>query len=99
MSIRHRAVASAIFRCPLIRASRALGQFPIVFEQILEEIVAPLGRRGGPNNFQAAADRVIAAARAKFALPAEPLLLEAGGFRHWADILVRIGSSMGFAEG
>src|SRR5271157_4139575 len=82
-----------------MRASWALGQFLIVFEQVLEVVVAPFRRRRGPNNFQAAADRVIPFARAKFVLPAEALLLDAGGFRHWADILVRIRSTMGFAEG
>src|ERR1019366_6875798 len=61
--------------------------------------VAPLRRRRGPNDLQAAADRVIPFSRAKFVVPAEALLLEASGFRHWADILVRIGSTMGFAEG
>src|SRR5271157_2945153 len=81
-----------------MRASWALGQFPIVFEQVLEVVVAPFRRRRGPNNFQAAADRVIPFARAKFVLPAEALLLDAGGFRHWADILARIGSAVGFSE-
>src|ERR1035438_5016548 len=47
---------------------------------------------------QAAADRVIPFARAKFVLPAEALSFDAGGFRHWADILVRIGSAVGFPE-
>src|ERR1017187_7802336 len=82
-----------------MRPARALGQFPFVAEQVREEVVAPVRRRRGPNDFQAAADRVIPFARAKFALPAEALLLEAGGFRHWADILVWIGSAVGLAEG
>ena len=33
---------------PLVRAGRALGQFPLVLEQVLEEVVVPLRRRGGP---------------------------------------------------
>src|ERR1017187_3379294 len=82
-----------------MRPARALGQFPFVAEQVREEVVAPLRRRRAPNDFQAAADRVTAFARAKFALPAEALLFDAGGFRDWADIPVRIGSTMGFAEG
>src|SRR5215469_7858178 len=56
--IRDRALACAIFRRPLMRASRALGQFPVIFEQILEVVVAPLRRRGGPNDLQATAGRV-----------------------------------------
>src|SRR5260370_4845520 len=63
-----------------MRPSRALSQFPFVAEQVREEVVAPLRRRRGPNDFQAAADRVSAFARAKFALPAETLLFYAGGF-------------------
>ena len=43
-----------------MRTGRALGQFPVVFEQILEIVVAPLRRRRGPSDFQAAADRVAA---------------------------------------
>src|SRR5580704_5589091 len=79
--IRHHAGACAILWCPLMSAGRALGQFPVVLEQVGEEVVAPLRRRGGPNHFQAAADRVAAFARAKFALPAKALFLNAGSFR------------------
>src|SRR5437870_10876104 len=82
--IRHRTVACAIFRRPLMRTGRTLRQLPFVAEQVREEVVAPLRRRRGPNDFQAAADRVTAFARAKFALPSEALLLDAGGFRLWA---------------
>src|ERR1019366_2064966 len=98
LRIGHRTGACAILRCPLMRPARALGQFPCVAEQVREEVVAPLRRRRAPNDFQAAADRVIPFARAKFVLPAEALLFDAGGFRHWADILVRIGSAVGFPE-
>ncbi len=71
-----------------MRTGRALGQFPFVAEQVLEEVVAPLRWRRGPDDFQAAADRVTPFARAKFALPAEALLLDAGGFRLWADYVL-----------
>src|ERR1700694_5652146 len=87
-----------MLRGPLMRTGRALGQFPFVAEQVREEVVAPLSRRRGPNDFQAAADRVTAFARAKFALPAEALLRDAGGFRLCADQF-RIASAVGFAEG
>src|SRR5271157_3254528 len=96
--IRHRTGTCAILRSPLMRTGRALGQFPFVAEQVREEVVAPLRRRRGPNDFQAAADRVIPFARAKFALPAEALLLDAGGFRLWAH-QCHIASAVGFAEG
>src|SRR5258708_40300939 len=81
-----------------MRARRALGQFPFVAEQVGEEAVAPLRRRRGPNAFQAAADRVAAFARSKFALPAEALLLDAGRFRLCA-YQFRIAGAVGFAEG
>src|SRR5216684_671673 len=97
MCIRHRSVACAIFRCPLMRTGRTLRQFPFVAEQVREEVVAPLRRRRGPNDFQAAADRVSAFARAKFALPAETLLFDAGGFWLRAHECRRA-SAMCFAE-
>ena len=50
---------------------RELGQFPLVTKQVREEIVAPLGRRLGPRDFEAAADRIAARARAKRARPAD----------------------------
>src|SRR6202011_2632901 len=83
--VRYRGVACAIFRCPLMRTRPTLRQFPFVAEQVREEVVAPLRRRRGPNDFQAAADRVPAFARSKFALPAEALLLDAGRFRLGPD--------------
>src|SRR5260370_7930037 len=81
-----------------MRSSRALGQFPFVPEQVCEVVVAPLRWRRGPDHFQPAADRVIPFARAKFAPPAEALLLKAGGLGLWADVLVRICTAVGFAE-
>ncbi len=66
---------------PLMRTCRALGQLPLVAEQVLEEVVAPLGRRLCPGDFEAAGDRVSALAGAEAALPAEALLLERGRFR------------------
>ena len=96
--IRHRTGACAILRSPLMRAGRALGQFPFVAEQIGEEVIAPLRRRRRPDDFQAAANRVAAFARAEFALPAEPLLLDAGRFRLWAH-QCRIAGTVGLAKG
>ena len=81
-----------------MRTGRALGQFPFVAEQVPEEVVAPLRRRRGPDDFQAAGDRVTSFAGAEFALPAEALLLDAGGFRLRAHER-RIAGAVGFAEG
>src|SRR5258708_35658434 len=81
-----------------MRTGRALGQFPFVAEQVREEVVAPLRWRRGPDDFQAAGDRVTPFARAKSALPAEALVLDAGAFRLWAHE-GRSASAVGFAEG
>ena len=87
--IRHGAGAGAVLRRPLMRAGRALGQFPLVAEQVLEEVVAPLGRRRGPGAFEAAGDRVDPRAGAVLARPAEALLLDARAFRLRADVASR----------
>src|SRR5258708_24918168 len=80
-----------------MRTGRALGQFPFVTEQVREEVVAPLRRRRGPDDFQAAADRIAAFAAAMAALPAEALFLDADGFGHWADQRP-IAGAVGLAE-
>src|SRR5262249_34683475 len=53
VGIRNRAGAGAALRLPLMRAGRALRQLPLVAEQVLEVIVAPLRGRGGPGDLQA----------------------------------------------
>ena len=85
-------------RLPLLGAGRALGQLPFVFEQVLEEQVAPLGRRLGPGDFRAAGDGVGAEAGAMLALPAEALILERPAFRVRAHQR-RIAGAVGLAEG
>src|SRR6202166_4214384 len=97
--LRHRAVACTIFRCPLMRASRTLRQFPFVAEQVREEVIAPLRRRRGPDDFQAAANGVSTKTFAKFILPAEALILNVGTFWFGAYILSGNGSAVGFAGG
>src|SRR5512143_1828725 len=79
-------------------AGRAPGQFPFIAEQIPEEVVAPLRGRGGPGDFQAAADRVAAFAGAKAALPAQALFLDAGSFG-LRSYIFRITSAVGLAKG
>ena len=58
VGIRNRAGARATLRPPLMRTGGALGQLPLEAEQVLEEVVAPLRRRGGPGDLEAAGDRV-----------------------------------------
>src|ERR1700678_400734 len=81
-----------------MRASRTLRQLPFIAEQVREEVVAPLRWRGGPGYLQAAADRLVAVAIAEAVLPAEALLLDPSALGLGADILLGIGSAVGFAE-
>ena len=82
-----------------MRTGRTLGQFPFVAEQVGEEVVAPLGRRRGPGDFQTAADGVSTKTFAKFILPSEALVLDVGAFWFVAYIVSGNGSAVSFAEG
>src|SRR5262245_47334789 len=95
--MRHGSGACAVLRLPLMRAGRALREFPLVAEQVLEVVVAPLRGRRGPGDFQAAGDRVSAPACAKFACPAKALLSDAGRFGIRSTIGVS-GGSVSLAE-
>src|SRR5260370_1158193 len=81
-----------------MRAGRALGQFPFVAEQVGEEVVAPLGRRLGPNDFQAAADRVSTKTFTKFILPSQALVLDVGAFWFGAHVVGGNRGTVGLAE-
>src|SRR6202035_3919899 len=98
MRIRHRTIAGAIFRRPLMRTGRALGQFPFEAEQIGEKVVAPLRRRLRPDHFQAAANRVSTKTFTEFVLPPEALVLNLGTFWFGAHIVSGNGGAMGLAE-
>src|SRR6266481_5893427 len=63
-----------------MRTGWALGQFPVVAEEVGEEVVAPLGWRLGPNDFQAAADGVSTKTFTKFILQSQALVLDVGAF-------------------
>ncbi len=79
-------------------AGGALREFPFIAEQVVEVVVVPLHRVGGPCALEPAGDRVGAVAAAKGVFPAEALLFDVGALGLGTDILVRIGSAMGFAE-
>ena len=99
MSIRNRSRAASILGRPLVCAGRALGQFPLITEQVFQVVVVPLSWFGGPCAFQAAGDRGGAIAVAKGVLPAEALLFNPGALGFGANVFVRIGSAVGLAEG
>ncbi len=96
MRVRDRGLGA--LRLPLLRAGRALGQFPFELEQIVEEVVAPLGRGLRPGHFRTAGDGVGAVAGAVLALPAEALVLDGATFRVRADQR-RIAGAVRLAEG
>ena len=75
-----------VLRDPLVRSSGALGQLVVVTEEVLEEPVAPLRRRAGPGDLDAAGDRVGAFARAVAALPAEAAIAVCSAAAHSARV-------------
>src|ERR1700685_291248 len=81
-----------------MRTGRALRPLPFVAEQVGEKVVAPLRRRRGPSNFQAAADRVTTMAFAKFILPPEALILNVGAFWLVSHILSWNAGAVGLSE-
>ena len=85
------------FGDPLVRACWAFGEFPIVFEEVLEIVIAPLGRSLGPSHLESARDGVAAFAGFVGVLPTEALLLDRGRFGLGADIF-RITGAVAFAE-
>src|SRR5215470_14155143 len=79
--MRHGAGARTIFWPPLVCAGWTLRKLPLIAEQILEVVVAPLRRRSSPRDLQAAGGCVRAFARAEAVFPTETQLIERGGFR------------------
>ena len=98
MRVRDATRAHAVLGRPLMGASRALGQLPFVAEQVPEEVVAPLGRRRGPGDFEPAANGVATLAGAEGVGPAKTLQFDAGGFRLGPDQR-RVTRAMGLAKG
>ena len=90
--------AGAVLGHPLVGSGRAFHQFPLVAEQVVEIIVAPLRRRRRPGNLEPAGDRVTGHAAAVTALPAESLLLERRPFRLDPDQR-GVAGAVGLAEG
>src|SRR5580693_4930449 len=84
-------------RPELIGSSRALLQLPFIFEQVLEEAVAPLRRRRAPGDFWAAGDRVFSYPCAIAVLPAEAHLLDGRSFGLGTDQRA-VAGAVGLAE-
>src|SRR5262245_2325111 len=94
--VRDRSVGA--FRLPLFRTGRALRQLPFVFEQVLEEEIAPFRGRLRPRDLRAAGNGVGADTGAVLALPAETLVFNGAAFRLRTDQR-RITCGVGVAEG
>src|ERR1022692_121101 len=82
-----------------MRTGRALRQFPVEAEQVGEEVVAPLGRRLGPNDFQTATNGVSTKTFTKFILPPEALVVDVGTFWFSTHVVSGNGSAVGLPEG
>src|SRR5579871_5173922 len=89
--------ACAILWCPLMGAGGTLGELPFVAKKILKKIVAPFGWRLGPDDFQAAANRIGTLAAAEFAFPTEALLFNACRFRFCTNVC-GIACAVSFSE-
>ena len=98
MSIRNGSLRGRFLGCPLMSARWALGQHPVVAEEIVEVAVGPLSLRGGPGTLKTAGDGVAGVALSKFAQPAKTLSFDALPLRFRADILIRTGRAMGLPE-
>ncbi len=98
VGVGHGTFAHPVLRLPLVRARRALGQLPLVAEEIPEEVVAPPRGRRGPGHLEAAGDGVASLARAVAADPPESLCLEGRRLGFWTDVSRRA-CPMGLAEG
>src|ERR1700722_19446530 len=98
MSVWHGACAHIAFRLPLLRAARTLRKFPLVFEQMLEEVVTPFCRRAGPGDFEAAGYSVARDARGVGAGPAEALFLNGRAFGFRSNVWFGGTGSVGLAE-
>ena len=87
-----------VLRLPLVGTGRALGQLPLEPEEVVEELVRPLGRLLAPGDLGAAGDRVAALAGAVLALPAQAHRVHRAGLGLRADE-VRVAGAVGLAEG
>ena len=81
-----------IFGHPLVGSGGAFGQLPVVVEEILEVVIAPLGGSLRPGDLEAAGDRVGSFATTEAADPSEALLLDRCGLGFRADMAGRAGS-------
>src|SRR6185312_12554758 len=92
------ACTGVAFWFPLVSATRALRQLPVVLEKVLEEVVAPVCRLRGPGDFEAAANCITCDAGGVRVRPAEALLFDGRTFGLGTHVLGGNRGSVGFAE-
>ena len=88
----------AVFRLPLLSASRAFDQFPLVAKEHVEVAHVPLGGVGFPGAFDAAGCGMNAHASAQAILPAQSHFFQRGGFGFGSDQF-RVACAVRLAEG
>ena len=98
MGIRHGVGAGVALGLPLVRTAGALGELPLKLVEVLEVLVGPLRRFGGPSDFEAAGDGVAGDAGLVGAAPAEALVLDGGAFGLLVEMAAGAGT-VGLAEG
>ena len=91
--------AGTILWLPLLGTCGARGELPLVTEQVLEVVVRPCGGCGGPGNFQTASDGVATLASTEGVLPAKAHLFNGCALWLATDVLARVSSTVGLAEG
>src|SRR5580704_19778943 len=99
MGVRHRICACVTFWLPLVCAARTLRQFPLVLEQVLEEVVTPFCRCAGPRDLQAAGDRITCNTRGVGTCTAEALLLDRRTFGFGSHVRFGRSGAVSLAEG
>ncbi len=83
---------------PLLGSRGRLGQLPLVFVEVLQEVVAPERRSFGPGNLEAAGDGIRPMPRSVVADPAKALRLQRRALRIRSHMGGRRGA-VAFAEG
>ena len=83
---------------PLLGACGALGEFPLVVEEVVKEVRVPRNWVGGPRPFGSAGNGVVPVAGPERVLPPEPLLFDGCRLGFGTDE-GGVSRSVGFAEG
>ena len=98
MGIRHGAIGGRIRGDPLGSTGGALRLLPLVTKKVLEVVVVPLNRVGGPGTFESAGDGVATFSTAVAAHPAHTHILGRCAFRLRTDMGIGCGT-VGLTEG